>query len=185
MLGIKQPNKYIFNLILILSFLRSAIILPESEEVKKGRRAWYSQSAQTVEMVEDGATDQSREQGRQEGGGREHGSQTDSQNNIQIDQNPGQSGVQSNFEGPINIDSKESSGVEKEAQYQKEMRRQKLRGKKRTRGGDDSDEDDYVEARVPRDLLRKLSLLSVSLGLSVRQQLAMTMATYDLIGEWY
>ena len=169
----------------MLSFLRSAIILPESEDVKKSRRAW-SQSARAEEIVEDGAPDQSRQQGRQEGGGREHGSQTDSQNNIQIDQNPGQSGVQSSSEGPIDIDSQESSGVEKEAQYQKEMRRQKLRGRKRARDdgdGDDSVEDDYVEARVPRDLLRKLSLLSVSLGLSVRQQLGMTMATYELIGE--
>ena len=67
------------------------------------------------------------------------------------------------------------------------MGRQKSRKRKRARcEGDKSDsdeDDDYVEARVPRDLLRKLSLLSVNLGLSVRQQLSMTMATYELVGE--
>ena len=98
-----------------------------------------------------------------------------------------QGGQAEQSEEVVNADSQESSGVEKEAQYEREMRRQKLRERKRKRfdrdDSDGDDSDDYVEARVPRNLLKKLSLLSVSLGLSVRQQLSMTMATYELVGE--
>ena len=99
---------------------------------------------------------------------------------------PEQLGASSQSEGAVGVDSQESSGIEQEQRYAKAVRRQKLAKRKRKAcDGDDSDGDsdfDYVEAKVPRDLLKKLSLLSVSLGLSIRQQLSITMATYELLG---
>ena len=114
-------------------------------------------------------------------------SNTDSQNNSQANQQSGQTEQTEAWSQTEECASQEGSGVEKEKQYKTEVGRQKSRKRKRARcEGDNSDsdeDDDYVEARVPRDLLRKLSLLSVNLGLSVRQQLSMTMATYELVGE--
>ena len=156
-------------------YFRSAIIQSESEATKEGRRAWYSRGAQ----CEGSQGERSKDTGVQHR--EETDRQPDCQNNMQPDEQGGQA---EQPEEVVNADSQESSGVEKEAQYEREMRRQKLRERKRKRfDSGDSDGDDYVEARVPRNLLKKLSLLSVSLGLSVRQQLSMTMATYELVGE--
>ena len=168
----------LFFLNIYSSYFRSAIIQSESEATKEGRRAWYSRGAQG-EGSRGGRSKETGEQHREE-----TDRQPDCQNNVQPDEQGGQA---EQSEEVVNADSQESSGVEKEAQYEREMRRQKLRERKRKRfdrdDSDGDDSDDYVEARVPRNLLKKLSLLSVSLGLSVRQQLSMTMATYELVGE--
>ena len=44
------------------------------------------------------------------------------------------------------------------------------------------DEDNFLHARVPKNILKKLALLSVKLKMSVRQALIYTMAFYKLCG---
>ena len=165
---------------------RSAIIEPESEYIKRGRRAWNNEEVQGGELDHNedvGTREEGESEEHMETGELEPGEIVDTENNSQQDKELGHT---SQSEGTVGVDSQESSGVEQERRYAKTVRRQRLDKRKRKElDGDDSNGDsdsDYVEARVPRDLLKKLSLLSVNLGLSVRQQLSMTMATYELIG---
>ena len=181
---------------------RSAIIQPESANIRRGRRAWRNEEVQEEEAAgreEMEAREQANSSGaREEGLGKEilepgtlePGELPDIENNTQQrqeDELARQREASSQSEGGAGVESQESSsGVEQARKYHKEVTRQKLRKRKRKeRDGDESEGDndgDYVEARVPRDLLKKLSLLSVSLGLSVRQQLSIVIATYELIG---
>ena len=83
----------------------------------------------------------------------------------------------------------ENSNVEKtitdsesEEQFRASLRREKNR-KKRQRSGEDGGGDDSVPGNIPVDLLRRISPLCEKLGLSMRQQLAMTMGFAELCGE--
>ena len=92
---------------------------------------------------------------------------------------------QSQDEGQLGGEaSQESSGVEQEKIWARKEKRHLRRAKKRRRdnGDDDDEEDNFVEAKVPVNLLELLSLLAVSLKLSVRQQLTIVMAVYILCG---
>ena len=84
----------------------------------------------------------------------------------------------------------ENSNVEKtitdsesEKQFRASLRREKNRIKKRQRSGEDGGGDDSVPGNIPVDLLRRISPLCEKLGLSMRQQLAMTMGFAELCGE--
>ena len=84
----------------------------------------------------------------------------------------------------------ENSNVEKtitdsesEKQFRASLRREKNRIKKRQRSGEDGGGDDSVLGNIPVDLLRRISPLCEKLGLSMRQQLAMTMGFAELCGE--
>ena len=75
----------------------------------------------------------------------------------------------------------ENSNVEKtitdsesEKQFRASLRREKNRIKKRQRSGEDGGGDDSVPGNIPVDLLCRISPLCEKLGLSMRQQLAMT-----------
>ena len=59
----------------------------------------------------------------------------------------------------------------------------KNRKKKRQRSSEDGGGDDSVPGNIPPDLLRRISPLCEKLGLSMRQQLAMTMGFAELCGE--
>ena len=78
----------------------------------------------------------------------------------------------------------ESQDSETEIEYARRAKRQKLNEKKQNRecdgNSDDNDDDNFILAKVPKNLLEKLSLLSVNLKMSVRQQLSITMAVYEL-----
>ena len=80
-----------------------------------------------------------------------------------------------------------SSQDDMEQEFAEKVNREKARKRRRRRDGDgdNDDEDDYVEARMPRDLLKKTSLLASKLGLSVRHQLAMVAAVYELSGLFF
>ena len=84
----------------------------------------------------------------------------------------------------------ENSNVEKtitdsesEKQFRASLRREKNRIKKRQRSGEDGGGDDSVPGNIPVDLLRRISPLCEKLGLSMRQQLAMTMGFAVPCGE--
>ena len=71
---------------------------------------------------------------------------------------------------------------ESEEQFRASLRREKNR-KKRQRSGEDGGGDDSVPGNIPVDLLRRISPLCEKLGLSMRQQSAMTMGFAELCGE--
>ena len=84
----------------------------------------------------------------------------------------------------------ENSNVEKtitdsesEEQFRASLRREKNRKKKRQRSSEDGGGDDSVPGNIPVDLLCRISPLCEKLGLSMRQQLAMTMGFAELCGE--
>ena len=74
---------------------------------------------------------------------------------------------------------------ESESHFREALRQEKYRKKKRQRSGEDGggDEIDAVPGNIPVDLLRRISPLCEKLGLSMRQQLALTMGFAELCGE--
>ena len=147
---------------------RSAEILPESPARKEGRLAWHQGSSRQGDTA---VQSSSAELG---------GSQSIEPHTR------GSEGSQS--EGFTGVESQESGEEQADREREKKRRQYaKREQKKRRREEDDDsgkdehdDEDNYVQGRIPRDLLAKLSLLSVNLKMSVRQQLTVTMAVYEL-----
>ena len=74
-----------------------------------------------------------------------------------------------------------SQGSGTEALLATKCKRQKQSAQKRNLEKGD-DEDNFLHARVPKNILKKLALLSVKLKMSVRQALIYTMAFYKLCG---
>ena len=72
-----------------------------------------------------------------------------------------------------------SGGSDYERAYQQRTKRQKNR--KRKSGIED--DDDFIEARIPRNLLARLSMLGAKLDVSLRCHLTYTMAFYEVCGE--
>ena len=74
---------------------------------------------------------------------------------------------------------------ESEAQFREAMRKEKQRKRKRSGNGGGGDGDDIVtvSGNIPVDLLRRISPLCEKLGLSMRQQLSLTMGFVELCGE--
>ena len=113
---------------------RSAIMDPESEFIRRGRRAWRNKEVQEEEprdMRELGGV----MEGSIEPGELEPGELPDIENNSQQEQEGRQQqlGASSQSEGIAGVDSQESIGVEQERRYAKEARRQKLAKRKRKR----------------------------------------------------
>ena len=84
----------------------------------------------------------------------------------------------------------ENSNVEKtitdsesEEQFRASLRREKKTGKRRGSVAVKMEEGMTVPGNIPVDLLRRISPLFEKLGLSMRQQLAMTMGFAELCGE--
>ena len=74
---------------------------------------------------------------------------------------------------------------ESEAQFREALRKEKQRKRKRSGngGGGDGDDIETVSGKIPVDLLRRMSPLCEKLGISMRQQLSLTMGFVELCGE--
>ena len=73
---------------------------------------------------------------------------------------------------------------ESEAQFREALRKEKQRKRKRSgNGGGDGDDIETVSGNIPVDLLRRMSPLCEKLGISMRQQLSLTMGFVELCGE--
>ena len=72
-----------------------------------------------------------------------------------------------------------------EAQFREALRKEKQRKCKRSGngGGCDGDEVETVSGNIPVDLLRRISPLCEKLGISMRNQLSLTMGFVELCGE--
>ena len=64
------------------------------------------------------------------------------------------------------------------------MAQEKCRSKKRRSNGGDDDGDDTIAAQLPLDILRKMTPLCEKLGLTMRQQLCVTMGFVGLCGKF-
>ena len=79
----------------------------------------------------------------------------------------------------------EESDDENERLFKQNMAQEKCRSKKRrSNDGDDDGGDDTIAAQLPVDILRKITPLCEKLGLSMRQQLSLTMGFVELCGEF-
>ena len=138
----------------IIQYCRTAVVLHETE----GRRE---------------ARELSQEAARSDGGSGAGLVNTDAENNL-IGDGQGQveerqlegQGLNSNSEGRSGTGS-QGSGTE--AILATKCKRQKQSAQKRNRekGDDGDDEDNFLHARVPKNILKKLALLSVKLKMSV------------------
>ena len=119
--------------------------------------------------------------GRQAGGGPAGGGQTSG------GQAEGREsrGAEANNNPDSNQDSEERHQSSSQDDMTEELSRKIRRERNRKRKRGDDDEDDMVEARMPRDLLKKTALLASKLGLSVRQHLTLVMGVYELSGWGY
>ena len=72
-----------------------------------------------------------------------------------------------------------------EAQFREALRKEKQRKRKRSGngGGGDGDDVETVSGNIPVDLLRRISPLCEKLGISMRNQLSLTMGFVELCGE--
>ena len=72
-----------------------------------------------------------------------------------------------------------------EAQFREALRKEKQRKRKRSGdgGGGDGDDVETVAGNIPVDLLRRMSPLCEKLGISMRNQLSLTMGFVELCGE--
>ena len=145
---------------------RSAEILPESAARKEGRLA----SARQRDSLVQSTSAEPRESTSREVENRiSEGSQSE-----------GFAGGESQESGEEQADREREK---KRRQYAKREQRKRRREEDDDEDKDEpEDEDDFIYGRIPRNLLSKLSLLSVNLKMSVRQQLTFTMAFYELCG---
>ena len=77
----------------------------------------------------------------------------------------------------------EESDDENERQFRHNLAQEKCRSKKRRSNDGGDDGDDTIAALLPLDILRKMTPLCEKLGLTMRQQLGVTMGFVELCGE--
>ena len=84
--------------------------------------------------------------------------------------------------GESSQDSQTEGHLEEQAQRARDNRKA-YKKRKRMQGGDDDDYDDEtVECRAPKDLLRKLGPLCDKIRITIRQQHSIVVAFYELVG---
>ena len=67
--------------------------------------------------------------------------------------------------------------------YERSHKQRSERQKRRKRKAGIEDDDDFVNARIPKNLLSRLSMLGAKLDVSLRCHLAYTMAFYEVCGN--
>ena len=173
--GIKsEENELCLVMILTVFPHRTAVVQPEEMMLSK----WRGER-------ETGKNSSSSRGGEEESRGREGG--TDEENNSR---GAGAGGGQQEGDRQEEQDSQErgertETDSESEAQFREALRKEKQRKRKRSGngGGGDGDDIETVSGNIPVDLLRRMSALCEKLGISMRQQLSLTMGFVELCGE--
>ena len=119
-----------------------------------------------------------REEREEQSRGREGG--TDEENNSRTGDQEGERQEEQDCE---ERGERTETDSESEAQFREALRKEKQRKRKRSGNGGDGDDIETVSGNIPVDLLRRMSPLCEKLGISMRQQLSLTMGFVELCGE--